>query len=137
MSRSPLSHIAAEEIRQLGERCDVELDHVLGALDRRFQKIAGKPYPALFSKISIATDLASRLAFQTAGRAGRAKIDRLDQRIHPYLRWRSEASLFIDSSRRATNTRIDLLRRQDICEFKTEAARCACDQSPFSGEAAY
>jgi hypothetical protein len=32
---------------------------------------------------------------------------------------------------------IDLLRRQDICEFKTEAARCACDQSPFSGEAAY
>src|SRR6266498_3471926 len=42
MPRSPRGHVAAEEMSQLSERRDAELDHVQGALDRHFLKIAGQ-----------------------------------------------------------------------------------------------
>src|SRR6185312_16696247 len=40
VSRSPRGHVTAEQVGQLRERRDVELDHIYGALDRGFQKVA-------------------------------------------------------------------------------------------------
>src|SRR6266480_2692223 len=65
-----------------------------------------KPYPALFSKTSIATDLASRLLFRRPGAPGEARSIASTNTSTPYLRRRLEASFSIGSCRRAANTRL-------------------------------
>src|SRR5438034_129007 len=65
-----------------------------------------KPYPALFSKMSIATDLASRLLFRRLAAPGEARSIASTNTSTPYLRRRSEASFSIGSCRRAANTRL-------------------------------
>src|SRR3954452_33372 len=65
-----------------------------------------KPYPALFSKMSIATDLASRLLFRRLAAPDDARSIASTSTSTPYLRRRSEPSFPIDSCRRAANTRL-------------------------------
>src|SRR6266568_8700113 len=65
-----------------------------------------KPYPALFSKMSIATDLASRLLLRRPGAPDEARSIASTSTSTPYLRRRSEASFSIESCRRAANTRL-------------------------------
>src|SRR6185503_11935707 len=65
-----------------------------------------KPYPALFSKMSTVTDLASRLHFKRLAAPGEARSIASTSTFTPYFRRRSEASFSIDSCRRATNTRL-------------------------------
>src|SRR5437899_4400682 len=65
-----------------------------------------KPYPALFSRTSIVTDLASRLLFRRLAAPGEARSIASTSTSTPYLRRRSEASFSIGSCRRAANTRL-------------------------------
>src|SRR5215207_9692139 len=75
MSRSPCSHVAAEEVGQLGERRDVELDHIYGALDRGFQKVAVQAESGIVQQDVDRHRTRVETAFQATGRAGRGKID--------------------------------------------------------------
>jgi hypothetical protein len=106
MSRSPLGHIAAEEIGQLCERRDVELDHVRGAVDRRFQQVAVQAVSGIVQQDVDGHRPRVETAFQAAGRAGEARSITSTSTSTPYLRRRSEASFSIDSCRRAANTRL-------------------------------
>jgi hypothetical protein len=103
---SSRGHVTAEEIGELGERRDVEVDHIHGALDRDFQKVAVQAVSGIVHQDIDRHRLRVETAFQPAGRAGRGKIDRLDHHIDPYLLRRSEASFSIGSSLRAANTRL-------------------------------
>jgi hypothetical protein len=135
MSGSPLSHIAAEEIGQLGERRDIQLNHVDGLLDRRFQKIAVQTVAGIVHQDVDRYRLRIEVVFRAAGRAGLGQINRLDHHIHPVFSAEIGCKLFHRLLPSRRQYEIDLLRRQQICKLNAQAARCPRDQSPLSREA--
>ena len=104
--RTPRGHVAAEEIAQLGERRDVELDHVDGALDRRFQKIALQSVSGVVHQDVDRYRPFVEAALQAAAAPGEARSIASTSTSTPYLRRRSAASFSIGSRRRAASTRL-------------------------------
>jgi hypothetical protein len=112
VSRLPRGHVAAEEIGHLGERRDVELDHIHGALDWRFLKIAVQAVSGVVHQDVNRDRPRVETAFQAAGRAGRGKIDCLDHHIHPVFPAEIGSKLFHRLLPAGRQYEIDLLRRQ-------------------------
>ena len=81
-----------------------------------------KPYPALFTRMSIDIDLASRLLFRRAAAPERDKIDRLDEDVYPIFAAEIGSELFHRLLPAGRQHEIDLLRRQKISKLEAKSA---------------